>query len=118
MMKNEISERAGHEANARPIENGTQEDKKVLFDCPQAGAASDCALCPIETKSQCIPTKPAPAALPNTYDNLEFALKEKGYWTPADERRPAKDAKMEIPAVIDADSIQAQAEARIRGNVA
>lgn len=32
----------------------------------------------------------------NTYDQLEFALREKGFWTPADERRLAKDAKMEI----------------------
>jgi len=51
----------------------------------------------------------------NTYDRLEFALKSKGYWTPADERRPAEGAKMEIPSVIDADEQQAAVEARIRG---
>lgn len=87
-----------------------------LFDCPASGASSDCALCPPETKSRCIPGKPAPAtATQNTYNRLEFALKSKGYWTPADERRQAEGAKMEIPAVIDADGQQAAAEARIRG---
>jgi hypothetical protein len=25
------------------------------FDCPPSGAASDCALCPAETKRRCIP---------------------------------------------------------------
>ena len=25
------------------------------FDCPPAGAASDCALCPAEVKQQCVP---------------------------------------------------------------
>ena len=42
-MKNEVSERAGHEANACPIENGTQEHKKVIDAfgrgvCPGCGA--------------------------------------------------------------------------------
>jgi repressor of nif and glnA expression len=35
----------------------------------------------------------------NTYDHLEFALKEKGFWTPADEIRPAKGALMEFPGL-------------------
>lgn len=35
----------------------------------------------------------------NTYDHLEFALKEKGFWTPADEIRPVKGALMEFPGL-------------------
>lgn len=50
-----VSEGAGHEANAAQVSDGTQENKKVLFDCPPVGAASDCALCPAEVKRRCIP---------------------------------------------------------------
>jgi len=121
-----------------------------LFDCPPAGAASDCAryqedqINPGEGSGLCfvpdngfgktVPTcadvlrqgkcrygYKSPYGIPErstplpTYDQMEFALKSKGYWTPADERRQAEGAKMEIPAVIDADEQQAAVEARIRG---
>jgi len=80
----------------------------------------------------------------NTYDNLESAIKDKGFWTPADERRPALGARMEIARVgsprpivteeplsgskilttqpidnriICADTTQAAAEASVRGRL-
>jgi len=124
-----VSEGAGHEANAAQVSDGTQENKNVCPTCggplrfgsrdPCEGDYYWCTFCgegPILFPLYHQMPKPAP--LHNTYDQLEFAIKEKGYWTPADERRQAEGAKMEIPAVIDADGRQAAAEARIRGRAA
>lgn len=134
--KNENRDGAGHEANARPVQESTTVQKKVVDACgrglcPECNAALRfssrdpcegdyyrCSAHPYEHSLILFPLyhrPPKPTPLPATYDQLELALKEKGYWTPADERRPAKDARIEIPAVIDADTVQAMAEARIRG---
>lgn len=130
-----VSDGAGHEANAAQVSDGTQENLIIAPGicrlCSKHHAPGDAlsdgkpyacglmaeAIVSGQTVGSCayfaFVKKLAP--LQNTYDRLEFSLKEKGYWTPADERRPAKDARIEIPAILDADTMQAQAEARIRG---